>query len=135
MKVKKFTLTKDVNVISMYKLPDDFANDTFYPQEAKEIAVYLVEIDTSKNPSNLILQFGLRNNIKEIPLSIYKTELIFIKDIYCLDTSKKEDFKFNLSEFKILIEGDNDDFTIDFHYSTDQKRPYISVESDRFFSR
>ncbi|MBE7174190.1 MAG: hypothetical protein INR73_26680 [Williamsia sp.] len=124
MKIKKFTLTNEVNYMTSSRPIQQFMVDTYYPQEAKEAIIYLIEIKTTKNPSDIILQIGQRGETKEVPLSLFKTDFIYIKDLFCLDTSKKEEFKLTIADFKIAVEGEVDDFSIDFYYSTDQKKPY-----------
>lgn len=132
MKVKKFTLTKSENVISTYKSPDYFVNDIYYPQEAKTMSVYLIEIKTESNPSDIIFQLGLKDRLKVIPVSLHKTTLFYINNIYCWNTPRDGEFIFDLDNFKIQIDGGVDDFEIDFYYSTDQKIPLILFENKQY---
>ena len=129
MKVKKFTLDKDNKLIRYNHSPDSFTNDLYHPSEATTISIYLIEIKTPQNPSNIIFQLRSKGVTNSIPLSIYKTELHFINDLYCWSILNKEVFTFNPYDFTVEIEGDIDDFIIDFYYSTDQKRPYILFEA------
>ena len=117
MKIKKFTLTRAENVISRYKLPETFANDTFYPDEAKTISIYLVEFKTEANPSDIVIDFQVKGNSKIIPLSVFKTEMVYTNNIYSWNTSKEEYFTFGVNDFKIVVDGIAEDFVINFYYS------------------
>jgi hypothetical protein len=134
MKIKKFALTKDEPKLTYATMPDVIANDLYYPQEATIIKINLIEIK-QVNPSDVILV--VRQDAQEllIPLCLYKAEMIFMNDRYCWNTKEKEEFKLSLNKWSITIEGEAEEFSIDFYYSTDQKKPYTLLDKDnnRFF--
>lgn len=129
MKIKKFTLTNADNTISVYKLPETFANDIYFPQPTKAIFIYLIEIKTEGNPSDLIIELTVKGNRKIIPISLYKTKLAYINGIYCWNTTEQSEFMLDVEDFKIMVDGLTSNFIIDFYYSTDQKKPYTLFES------
>lgn len=111
-------------------MPDEIANDLYYSQQAKVIKINLIEIQKT-NPSDLIIT--IRNDTQEffVPLCLYKTEMVFLSDKYCWNTQDKDEFKFALNRFVINVEGEKEDFLIDFYYSTDQENPYMLFDESK----
>lgn len=131
MKVKKFNLNNLNNSLSAYNASEEFTIDVYYPQETKIISINLVEIKTTENPSDLIFIIKKGEEEKTIPIYLFKTKFLFLNNAYILDTSINEDFRFDPRDFEITVEGQLNNFSIDFYYSTDQKNPYIKNDRTR----
>lgn len=128
MRIKKFTLTKAESSISAFKMPEGFVNDIYYPQEAKTISIYLIEIRTEANPSDLLIETSIKGDRKIIPVSLFKTKMVYINGVYCWNTESEDGLTFGVEDFKIMVDGLAAEFSIDFYYFTDQKKPYILFE-------
>jgi hypothetical protein len=130
MKIKKFTLTQEQSKLTYTKMPDETANDLYYPQEATFFKINLIELQRV-NPSDLIFIIKQDELEIEMPLHLYKTEMIFLDNKYCWNTQEKEEFKIIKNRFGISVEGEKEEFSIDFYYSTDQKNPYKLFDRNR----
>src|SRR5947209_17570343 len=99
MRIKKFTLSKNENAIGFNRMTDHIVHDLYYPQEAQKISIYLIDIRTEYNPSDLIMVLGSGNSAKILPIGLFKRSLVYTNGIYSWDTAQLTEFHFDVRDF------------------------------------
>ncbi len=92
MKVKKITINQDLPLLNSYTKNNDFLYHLYYPQQANNLVINLVEIETNENPSDFISLIKKGDEEKVIPLYLYKTTMAFMGNKFCWDVKDNEDF-------------------------------------------